>query len=71
MGTLELESVRILKGNYNSLVYARNMFAGLDDIKTSITGVLYNTGTMSDYYTRLFESRCRLFESNLKEEITA
>jgi len=71
VGTLGQESDRILKDNYNSLVYARNMFAGLDDMKTSITSTIYNAnraGTMSDYYTRLFESGKKLFETNLKEE---
>ena len=68
VGTLGQESERILKDNYNSLVYARNMFAGLDDMKTSIASTLYNAGMMSDYYGRLFESGRKLFEANLKDE---
>ena len=68
VGALGQESERILKDNYSSLVYARNMFAGLDDMKASISSTLYNTGTMSDYYGRLFESGRKLFEANLKDE---
>jgi len=71
VGTLGQESDKILKDNYASLVYARNMLAGLDDVKTSITSTIYNTNqtrTMSDYYTRLFDSGRKLFDTNLKDE---
>ena len=47
------------------------MLSGLDNMKTSITSTMYNTGriaTMSDYYLRLFESGKNVFETNLKAE---
>jgi hypothetical protein len=71
VGKLGQESDNILKDNYNSLIYAKNMLSGLDDMKTSITSTLYNagrSGRMSDYYERLFESGRNVFEANLKAE---
>ena len=65
------DSENILKDNYNSIVYSRNMLSGLDSMKTSIASTMYNTGrvaTMSDYYLRLFESGQNEFETNLKAE---
>ncbi|HVN25073.1 MAG TPA: hypothetical protein VMT71_13960 [Syntrophorhabdales bacterium] len=67
VGTLGQESERILKDNYDSLVYARNMVAGLEDIKTSVTVAMYTSRT-SEHYARLFESGKKLFEENLKLE---
>jgi hypothetical protein len=71
VGKLSLESENILKANYNSIVYAKNMLSGLDDMKTSIISIMYNTNkpvNMSDYHLKLFESGKDLFESNLKNE---
>lgn len=70
VGTLAQESDRVLKDNYYSLVYARNMLAGLDDTKTSLTATIFNTGRggMSDYYARLFDSGRNVLETNLKAE---
>ena len=71
VGRLGQESDNILKDNYNSIVYARNMLSGLDDMKTSITSIMHNArhaGTMSDYYLKLFESGKDVFETNLKAE---
>ena len=71
VGRLGQESEKILKDNYDSIVYAKNMLSGLDDMKTSITSAVYNTGrdgTMFDYYLRLFESGRNVFETNLKGE---
>jgi two-component system, NtrC family, sensor histidine kinase KinB len=71
VGELGRESDNILKDNYYSIVYSKNMLSGLDDMKTSITSTMYNTGrpgTMSDYYVRLFESGRNIFETNLKAE---
>ncbi|HYA15110.1 MAG TPA: hypothetical protein VEF33_12285 [Syntrophales bacterium] len=71
VGKLGRESDNILKDNYYSLVYSRNMLSGLDDMKTSITSTMYYTGrigTMSGYYVRLFESGRNAFETNLKAE---
>ena len=71
VGKLSLESENILKANYNSIVYARNMLSGLDDMKTSINSTMYNANNlakMSDYQLKLFESGKDLFERNLKNE---
>jgi NtrC-family two-component system sensor histidine kinase KinB len=71
VGRLGQESDNILKDNYYSVVYSRNMLSGLDNMKTSITSTMYNTdrvATMSDYYLRLFESGRKVFETNLKAE---
>jgi NtrC-family two-component system sensor histidine kinase KinB len=71
VGRLGQESDNILKDNYYSIVYSKNMLSSLDKMKTSITSTMYNTGrvaTMSDYYLRLFESGRKVFEDNLKAE---
>jgi len=71
VGRLGQEADNILKDNYNSLVYARNMLAGLDDMRNSVSSLAYSTGSgaqMSDYYRKLYESGKTLFEINLKAE---
>jgi len=71
VGRLGQESENILKSNYDSIVYSRNMLSGLDDMKTSMPvdiADMGSVGTMSDYYFRLFESGRNLFETNLKAE---
>ena len=69
VGTLGRESDNILKDNYASLVYSRNMLAGLDDMKTSVTSTLYNNSDVSSqYYQKLFDSGKSLFGTNLKAE---
>ncbi len=71
VGRLGQESDNILKDNYNSLVYARNMLAGLDDMRTSVSSLTHSTGRgaqMSEYYRKLFESGKDLFDANLKTE---
>jgi NtrC-family two-component system sensor histidine kinase KinB len=71
VGRLSQESENILKDNYDSIVYANNMLSGLDDMKTSISSIMYNTNNavnMSAYRQKLFETGKDLFESNLKKE---
>jgi NtrC-family two-component system sensor histidine kinase KinB len=71
VGKLSMESENILKDNYNSIVYAKNMLAGLDDMKTSIDSIMYDANKpvkMSDYQLKRFESGKDLFEGNLKKE---
>ena len=71
VGRLGQESDNILKDNYSSVVYSKNMLSGLDNMMTSITSTMYNKGgvaNMSDYYLRLFESGRKAFETNLKAE---
>jgi hypothetical protein len=71
VGKLGQESDNILKDNYYSIVYSKNMLSALDDMRTSISSTLYNAGqagTMSDYYLKLFESGRIIFDANLKAE---
>jgi hypothetical protein len=71
VGKLGQESDNILKDNYYSIVYSRNMLSALDDMRTSISSTQYNAsqaGTMSDYYLKLFESGRIIFDANLKAE---
>jgi two-component system, NtrC family, sensor histidine kinase KinB len=71
VGRLGQESENILRANYDSLVYTRNMLSSLDDMKTSIPFEMPDTGrsgVISDYYMRLFDSGRKLFEANLKLE---
>ena len=61
----------ILRDNYDSLVYSRNMIAALDDMRTAIDSGIFNpTGDkkITNYYLQLFESGRAEFEKNLKAE---
>lgn len=61
----------ILRNNYDSIVYSRNMISALEDMRTSITGTLFNpshAGKDLEYYLHLFESGKQVFETNLKLE---
>ena len=71
VGRVGQEADNILKNNYNSIVYSKNMLSGLDDMRTSISSSMNstnNSGKMSDYYLNLFDSGKNVFESNLKAE---
>ena len=41
VGKLAKETDNILKDNYNSLVYSRNMISALEDMKNSISSTLF------------------------------
>lgn len=61
----------ILKDNYDSLVYSKNMFVSLDEMRTAISSSVFNSNEnkkMTDYYAQLFESNKIEFEKNLKAE---
>ena len=71
VGKSSQEADNILKNNYNSIVYSKNMISALDDMINSISSTIFNpvgTGTKSDYYLQLFESGRIAFETNLKAE---
>ena len=71
VGKSAQEADNILKDNYNSLVYSRNMISALDDMINSVSSTIFNpvgAGTGSDYYLQLFESGRNAFETNLKAE---
>ncbi|MGA2094208.1 MAG: hypothetical protein ABSH16_12520 [Sedimentisphaerales bacterium] len=68
---LSEEADLILKNNYDSLVYSKNMLSALDDTKTSISSTIFNSGQgkrLSDYYSHLYETGSIDFEKNLKAE---
>lgn len=71
IGKLSQEAGNILKDNYNSLVYSKNMISALDDMRTAISsGILNPAGNkkISDYYLKLFEEARTEFEKNLRAE---
>ena len=68
---LSEEADSILKNNYDSIVYSKNMLSSLDDTRTSISSTIFNPGDskkLSDYYSHLFETSRTDFEKNLKAE---
>jgi len=68
---LSHEAEGILKDNYDSIVYSRNMFSSLDDMRTSISSSIFNPNDnkkLTDYYLQLFESGRTEFEKNLNAE---
>lgn len=69
VGKLGHESDNILKNNYNSIVYAKNMLSGLDDMETSMHRVMQSTNhavKSNNYNLKLFESGKKIFDANLK-----
>ncbi len=68
VGKLSYESGKVLKDNYYSLVYTRNMLSGLDDMKTSLIAHNMGDGATSEYGRNLFESGKRRLETNLRAE---
>ena len=59
IGTLSHDAENILKDNYKSLVFSKNMISALQDMRTAISSIVFsqadNQGT-SDYYLKLFEA---------------
>jgi len=71
VGKLSEEAGNILKDNYDSLVYSKNIISALDDMRTSISRSIFNPNDdkkITDYYLQLFESGRVEFEKNLKAE---
>jgi hypothetical protein len=71
IGKLSLESDNILKDNYNSLVYSKNMINALEDIRNSVTGGFFNlkdNKQLTEYYDKLFDTGKNEFETNLNAE---
>jgi hypothetical protein len=71
VGALSEEADAILKNNYDSIVYSKNMLAALDDTRNSISSTIFNPSDsrkLSDYYSHLFETGRIDFEKNLKAE---
>jgi hypothetical protein len=71
IGKLSQDAENILKDNYKSLVFSKNMIAALEDTRTAIGSIVFNPADdqkTSDYYLKLFESGRTEFENNLKSE---
>ncbi|MFH0975819.1 MAG: hypothetical protein V1874_08555 [Spirochaetota bacterium] len=66
---LSRDSDNILKDNYVSLVYSKNMLLSIDDMKTAITSAVFNPDKKNkEHYFKLFETAKIEFEKNKKSE---
>jgi hypothetical protein len=71
IGTLSQDAENILKDNYKSLVFTKNMISALEDMRTAIGSIVFNAADdqkTSDYYLKLYEAGRTEFENNLKSE---
>ena len=71
IGKLSQDAGNILKDNYKSLSYSKNMISALEITRTAMTSLVFNPAgdkKMSDYYLKLFDGARAEFESNLKSE---
>ncbi len=71
IGKLSHDAENILKDNYKSLVYSKNMISALEDMRTALSSIVFNPTDdkkTSDYYLKLFEAGRTEFEANLKSE---
>jgi NtrC-family two-component system sensor histidine kinase KinB len=65
---LSRDADNILKDNYASLVYCKNMLLALDDISTTVTTRIFSKDKVASYALNLFESSKSTFDSNLNAE---
>ena len=71
IGKLSQEAGNILKDNYYSLVYSKNMISSLENLRTTVTNMIFNQTEIkktSDYFGLLFEKERTGFEKNLAAE---
>jgi len=71
VGRLSQDAENILKDNYNSLVFSKNMTSALEDMRTAVGAIVFNPAAgekASQYAVRLFEAGRVEFETNLKSE---
>ncbi len=71
IGRLSQDAENILKDNYNSLVFSKNMTSALEDMRTAVGGIVFNPAAgekVSEYDLKLFEAGRAEFESNLMSE---
>ena len=69
IGKLSNDAENILKDNYKSLVYSRNMISALEDTRTAIDNIVFNPAgdlKASDYQLKLLDAGKAEFESNLR-----
>jgi hypothetical protein len=67
---LSEDADRILRDNYDSLVYCKNMLIALDDMRTAASSkiLIPNPRSSSDYYANFFQASRSTFEKNLDAE---
>ena len=67
---LSKDAESIIKDNYDSLVYCKNMLLSLDEMRTAVSGkVISGNATQMSYYdSSLFETSKATFELNLRNE---
>ncbi len=71
IGKLSQEAGNILKDNYSSLVYSKNMTLSLENLRTAISSIIFNQAEnkkTSNYYWQLYEKEKTEFEKNLQAE---
>jgi hypothetical protein len=71
IGRLSQDAENILKDNYKSLVFSKNMLSALEDMRTAIVSVVFNPGETekaSAYYGKLFEAGRAKFDDSLRAE---
>jgi hypothetical protein len=68
--TLYAEANKILKDNYDSLVYCKNMLLALDDMNLTTSNTVFGSGPRkpSSFDSNLFEQGKSIFQSNLTAE---
>ena len=65
---LARDADNILKDNYASLVYCKNMLLALNDMGNAVTTKVFDKDKVASYAAKLFESSKSTFDSNLKAE---
>jgi hypothetical protein len=65
---LSKDADNILKDNYASLVYCKNMLVALDDMSTTVTARIFGKDKTPSSALNLFESGKSIFDSNLNAE---
>ena len=64
------DTEKIIRDNYDSLVYCKSMLVALGDMRTGVRSRVFglNHPKLLDYYSSLFETSRAAFESNLTYE---
>jgi hypothetical protein len=65
---LSREADRVLKDNYDTLVYCKNMLIALDDMRTAVSFQMLGTNKSPDYTLQFFQDSRSIFEKNLSAE---
>ena len=71
IGRLSQDAENILKDNYKSLVFSKNMLSALEDMRTAVSRRAFDPAVgpeVSDYSRKLFEAGRTAFDENLRAE---